>query len=114
MKNIDEVLRAELTTEQHNAACNMANEVLCLACAGSGKSKAPAFRIARLLTEGATPQCIVAVTFTDKIADTIKQLAATALATVGIDPSILGTIHAYCRYILGETAARTGSPTFST
>lgn len=111
MKNIDEVLRDELTPEQYAAACDTSDEVLCLACAGSGKSKTLAFRIARLLAEGADPQCIVAFTFTDKAADTIKQRVAAALETVGIDPTILGkmyigTIHAYCQYILGEMDAR--------
>jgi DNA helicase-2/ATP-dependent DNA helicase PcrA len=111
MKNIDEVLREELTSEQYDAACDTSNEVLCLACAGSGKSKTLAFRIARLLAEGADPQCIVAFTFTEKAADTIKQRVAKALETVGIDPTILGkiyigTIHAYCQHILGEMDAK--------
>jgi DNA helicase-2/ATP-dependent DNA helicase PcrA len=111
MKNIDQVLRDELTPEQYAAACDPAGEVLCLACAGSGKSKTLAFRIARLIAQGEDPECIVAFTFTEKAADTIKQRVAKALETVGIDPTILGklyigTIHAYCQYILGEMDAR--------
>lgn len=47
--SIDQVLRNELTPQQYDAAVDTAREVLCLACAGSGKSRTLAYRIARLL-----------------------------------------------------------------
>ena len=47
--NIHQVMQTELTTEQYAAANDPAREVLCLACAGSGKSRTLAYRIARLL-----------------------------------------------------------------
>lgn len=59
--NIDEVLQSELTEEQRAAAVDTANEILCLACAGSGKSRTLAYRIARLLAEGEPPESIVAL-----------------------------------------------------
>src|SRR5687767_3514414 len=65
---IDDVLRADLTDHQRAAAVDDSAEILCLACAGSGKSRTLAYRIARLIAEGARPESIVAFTFTDKAA----------------------------------------------
>ena len=105
--SIDQVLRCELTLEQYAAAVDPAQEVLCLACAGSGKSRTLAYRIARLLAEGEQPEGIVAFTFTEKAAESIKRRVSEALKTAGFDPTIIGamyigTIHAYCQRILGD------------
>ena len=104
---IDQVLQAELTQDQYTAAIDPAREVLCLACAGSGKSRTLAYRIARLLAEGEEPQGIVAFTFTEKAAESIKRRVTEALQTAGLDSTIMGamyigTIHAYCQRILGD------------
>jgi len=109
--SIDQVLRDELTPEQYGAAIAPVNEVLCLACAGSGKSRTLAYRIARLLAENEPPEGIVAFTFTDKAADTIKRRVSQALTTAGLDPMVMGamyigTIHAYCQHALGEMDAK--------
>ncbi len=108
--SIDDVLREELTPEQYAAAVDPTNEVLCLACAGSGKSRTLAYRIARLVAEGEPPEGIVAFTFTEKAAETIKRRVSQALAAAGLDPAIIGvisigTIHSYCQHILGEMDA---------
>lgn len=108
--NIDEVLARELTAQQRAAAADTAREVLCLACAGSGKSRTLAYRIARLLTDGATPDGIVAFTFTERAADSIKRRVAQSLTKVGLSSNVLGamyigTIHSYCQYILGKMDA---------
>ena len=104
--NIDQVLRNNLTEDQYAAASDPAKEVLCLACAGSGKSRTLAYRIARLLAEGEPPEGIVAFTFTEKAAESIKRRVSQALTTAGFDPTVIGamyigTIHAYCQRILG-------------
>ena len=109
--NIDQVMQAELTVEQYAAANDPAREVLCLACAGSGKSRTLAYRIARLLAEGESPERIVAFTFTEKAAGSIKRRVSQALLTVGLDPTVLGamyigTIHSYCQYLLGNIDSR--------
>jgi len=108
--SIDAVLRSELTDDQRAAATDPAKEVLCLACAGSGKSRTLAYRIARLLAEHESPEGIVAFTFTEKAAETIKRRVAQSLAKVGISPDVMGalyigTIHSYCQHILGEIDA---------
>lgn len=60
MPDINEVLKTNLTDDQRSAASDPAEKILCLACAGSGKSRTLAFRIARLIADGEDPQSIVA------------------------------------------------------
>lgn len=109
--DIDRVLQKALTAEQYAAATDEAREVLCLACAGSGKSRTLAYRIARLLAAGDAPESVVAFTFTEKAAESIKRRVAQALDVCGIEPTAIGamyigTIHAYCQRILGVADAK--------
>ena len=112
MPTTEEVLRANLNDEQFDAATNEAAQVLTLACAGSGKSRTLAYRIAWLIAErGAAAESIVAFTFTEKAADSIKLRVAEALAACGLDTNLLGrmyigTIHSYCQHLLGRVDAR--------
>lgn len=62
MTSIHEILDDKLTANQRVAATDTATEVRCLACAGSGKSRALAYRVAWLLDQGADPGSIVAFT----------------------------------------------------
>ncbi len=108
---IDSILKSKLTKEQYEAAIDTSNCILCLACAGSGKSRTLAFRIARLIDEGNAPDNIVAFTFTEKAADSIKRRVAEALGEAGIPTAIvgamyIGTIHSYCKVLLGEMDAK--------
>jgi DNA helicase-2/ATP-dependent DNA helicase PcrA len=108
--DLDDVLRAELTEAQRAAVLDPSPEILAIACAGSGKSRTLAYRIARLVAEGTNPRGIVAFTFTEKAAESIKLRVAQALASIGIDPTLLGsmyigTIHAYCKDLLGAMDA---------
>src|SRR5882762_2678846 len=108
---IDAILRQDLTQQQYDAAVDASREVLCLACAGSGKSRTLAYRIARLIGQGVTPSSIVAFTFTEKAAESIKRRVASALTRVGLQPELLGvmyigTIHSYCQNVLGQINAR--------
>lgn len=107
----DQLLREALTPEQYDAAVAPENEVLALACAGSGKSRTLAYRIARLIALGDDPSGIVAFTFTDKAAESIKLRVAGALEACGLDPVLvgamsIGTIHGWCRVVLGHLDAR--------
>ena len=109
--NIDQVMQAELTPEQYAAANDPAREVLCLACAGSGKSRTLAYRIARLLAEGESPDGIVAFTFTEKAAESIKRRVSQALQKSALDPTVMGamyigTIHGFCQQVLGNIDSR--------
>ncbi len=108
--DINQVLAEELTDDQRNAATDPAAEVLCLACAGSGKSRTLAYRIARLLAEGEPAEGIVAFTFTEKAAESIKRRVSQALSRAGLNPNVLGamyigTIHSFCQNVLGRIDA---------
>lgn len=109
---IDQLLEnGTLTPEQYDAITDPANEVLCLACAGSGKSRTLAFRIARLILEGNQPQSIIAFTFTEKAAESIKRRVADALEKCRLPIALvgamyIGTIHSYCQNLLGEIDAK--------
>lgn len=111
MPDINEVFEQNLSPQQRGAALDTSAEVLCLACAGSGKSTTLAYRIARLINQEEPAESIVAFTFTEKAADSIKRNVAAALNASGLDPTILGamyigTIHSYCQFVLGEMDAR--------
>lgn len=110
MIDIEDVLAAQLTAAQRDAALDPASEVLAIACAGSGKSRTLAYRIARLVAGDVDPRGIVAFTFTEKAAESIKLRVSGALSAVGIDATILGamyvgTIHSYCKDLLGAMDA---------
>lgn len=112
MTDINAVLRARLAPEQAAAASDPSANILSLACAGSGKSRTLAYRIAHLVAaRGVAPNSIAAFTFTEKAADTIKRRVADALQAAELDPALLGamyigTIHAFCQKALGEIDAR--------
>lgn len=109
--DIDDILRRELTDEQRAAATDESSDVLVIACAGSGKSRTLAYRIAWLIARGADPASIVAFTFTEKAADSIQQRVATALTRTGrpateVGKVRIGTIHGFCREMLVRVDAR--------
>lgn len=54
--NIEEILHANLTDEQYSAVIDDSRNILCLACAGSGKSRTLAYKIAYLIGVCETPQ----------------------------------------------------------
>lgn len=100
-----------LTADQLPAAIATDAEILALAGAGSGKSRTLAARVAFLVASGALPESLVAFTFSDKAAETIKERVAQALTVCGLDPLLvggmyIGTIHAWCRRVLGEMDAK--------
>lgn len=111
MTSIDQVLQKALTGEQYAAATDEADAILALACAGSGKSRTLAYRVARLIASGEAPNSIVAFTFTEKAAESIKLRIGQALAAAGLETTALGamfvgTIHGWCKGVLGEMDAR--------
>lgn len=111
LTNVDDLVREEgLTPEQAAAVVDPARAILCIACAGSGKSQTLAYRIARLLLQGVRADTIVAITFTEKAADSIKRRIAAVLVRTGQSPNLIGqmfigTIHAFCQNVLGDSDA---------
>lgn len=109
--DVKHALSAWLTPNQLPAAVATDREILALAGAGSGKSRTLAARVAFLVATGAPPESLVAFTFSDKAAETIKDRVAKALTVCGLDPLLvggmyIGTIHAWCRRVLGDMDAK--------
>ena len=108
---IEEILRANLTTEQHDAVVDKSRHILCLACAGSGKSRTLAYKIAYLISKGESPESIVAFTFTEKAAESIKRRVAEALHKFGLPENyigamFIGTLDSFCQKLLGNIDAK--------
>jgi DNA helicase-2/ATP-dependent DNA helicase PcrA len=104
-------IQTHLTQAQGAVALDGSPELLALACAGSGKSRTLAFRIARLIADGVEPQEIVAFTFTNKAAESLKQRISEALQRSGQDPLMMGamfvgTIDSFTKTMLGSIDAR--------
>jgi DNA helicase-2/ATP-dependent DNA helicase PcrA len=107
---IQEVLHANLTNEQYNAVVDESRHILCLACAGSGKSRTLAYKIAYLVSKGEAPESIVAFTFTEKAAESIKRRVAEALRNFGLSENyigamFIGTLDSFCQKLLGNIDA---------
>ncbi|MBI2051016.1 MAG: UvrD-helicase domain-containing protein [Parcubacteria group bacterium] len=111
-------LLSELNERQAQAVQATDGPVLVIAGAGSGKTKTLTHRIAYLVTEkGIKPHQILAVTFTNKAADEMRNRAAKLLGAkpnqwktwqgFGSGPA-LGTFHAICVRILRQEAGRVG------
>ncbi len=108
---IEEILHANLTDEQYQAVVDDSKHILCLACAGSGKSRTLAYKIAYLIAKGKSPESIVAFTFTEKAADSIKRRVAEALRKFGLPENyigamFIGTLDSFCQKLLGDINAK--------
>lgn len=105
------ILRTNLTDNQYEAVVDESRNILCLACAGSGKSRTLAYKIAYLISKGEAPESIIAFTFTEKAAESIKRRVAEALHKFGfsennIGAMFIGTLDSFCQKLLGDINAR--------
>lgn len=109
--NTEKILRDNLTKEQFEAVIDSSQNILCLACAGSGKSRTLAYKIAYLVSEGEEPESIIAFTFTEKAAESIKRRVAEALHKFNISENVIGamfigTLDSFCQKLLGDINAK--------
>ena len=103
---MDELL-SKLNSEQIKPVQNTEGAVLVLAGAGSGKTRVLTSRIAYILREGkATLSQILAITFTNKAANEMKERLNRMLGEG--DSKWICTIHSMCVKILREFAERAG------
>jgi DNA helicase-2/ATP-dependent DNA helicase PcrA len=97
-----------LNPEQREAVLHISGALLILAGAGSGKTRVIASRIAYLVGDGhAEPHEVLAVTFTNKAAEEMRQRVQ---ALLGADCSRLwvSTFHALCARLLRREALAIG------
>lgn len=94
-----------LNEEQQKVVLSTHGPVLVLAGAGSGKTRALTHRIAHLIAEKiATPDQILAVTFTNKAAAEMKHRISILLGPSHISPRSVSTFHSMGVKILREQA----------
>ena len=110
--NRDDLLQ-ELNKEQRLAVESHEPRILCLAGAGTGKTKTLTSRIARLCIDGVAPDEILALTFTRAAAAEMKERL---VAMVG-EPAknvYMGTFHAWAVKVIRQYAFQIGyTPSFT-
>lgn len=104
----------ELSDVQREAVMTTEGPSLIIAGAGSGKTRVLTFRIANLLTQGAPPWSILALTFTNKAAREMKERIAKIVGESTASQLWMGTFHSMFLKILKYEADKLGySKTFS-
>ena len=84
-----------LNPEQRTAVSQVDGPLLILAGAGSGKTRVLTRRVAYMLTQGIDPWSILAVTFTNKAAEEMRNRVRD-LAGVSADRVMVSTFHSAC------------------
>lgn len=97
---------SELNPQQKEAVQTVTGPLLILAGAGSGKTRVLTHRLANLIYQGeASPEQILAVTFTNKAAREMAHRVEDLLTRMGIpvyEPLWVSTFHSFCSRVLRE------------
>jgi len=91
-----------LNEKQKEAVLTTEGPVLILAGAGSGKTRTLVFRIGYLIEKGIPPENILAITFTNKAANEMKERIEALLKNKKISLGFCGTFHSFGAKVLRE------------
>lgn len=101
-----------LNPQQQEAVSHKDGPLLILAGAGSGKTRVITYRTAYLISEGIEPKNILAVTFTKKAAEEMKNRVKDLIGLNGSNGSIgfplISTFHSACVRIMRDNAEKIG------
>lgn len=128
-RNTTSDLLSSLNPAQREAVLATEGPVIVLAGAGSGKTKTLTARVVHLIASGVDPSSILAVTFTNKAANEMKERVANAISRSGlalgfghwVEPWMgfsrttpeVSTFHSFCLKLLrAEASAASLSPNF--
>jgi DNA helicase-2/ATP-dependent DNA helicase PcrA len=104
------VLLGNLNERQREAVLATEGPLLVVAGAGTGKTRVITYRVAHLIEKGVPAGAILAVTFTNKAADVMKERISDVLRSAGLDASDvwISTFHSFCAGLLRREAPRIG------
>jgi DNA helicase-2/ATP-dependent DNA helicase PcrA len=104
------------SSEQEKVITHRGSHLQVVAAAGSGKTEAVSRRVCTLIEEGVEPAQIVAFTFTERAATSLKNRITRRVAEAKgqpfldrLSPMFVGTIHAYCLRLLQDHVPEFGN-----
>ena len=98
-----------LSDSQKEAVSHGKGPLLVTAGAGSGKTRTLTERVIHLINSNVDPERIVAITFTNKAADEMRNRIVTGIKRTGKKKlPYIGTFHAFCAHILRKEAKNVG------
>jgi DNA helicase II / ATP-dependent DNA helicase PcrA len=104
-------LFAALTPAQCEAVAHVDGPLLILAGPGSGKTRVVTHRVANLLRHGVSEYQVLALTFTNKAAEEMRQRVMSLTGRRGV---WMGTFHSFCARLLRDYAPLAGlQPNFT-
>jgi len=98
-----------LNPDQQDAVLHPSGPLLVVAGAGSGKTRVLTHRVAHLINQGTHPMRILAITFTNKAADEMRERVEALVGAVA-ERMWVSTFHSACVRILRMNAEQIGYP----
>ncbi len=98
----------DLNPEQENAVRTIDGPLLILAGAGTGKTRVITMRAAFLISQGVDPASILAVTFTNKASNEMRERLAAMIDKAQAKKVTMSTFHALCVRILRQDIEKLG------